>query len=872
MPITLKQFSKPWDAEAYNDSSISHELITDVYAQFGQRTRVKEGGDYMKTLSGRIISLDTTFKLTNKATVVTADKKYTKPMKGGILNVINEKNEIILHRLCQTQGAIEIEEAFQGLSKRCEILGIPEPEQAVADNCCSVRNAISHALPQTDVSLDVWHFQQRYAVVILGGKKNPYRSAVINEIVSAVLRSRATKTKPAEYYNRDEQEDNLSAVYKKWSIHGGVWSAAAPEQLGHVKKGCLSRVRSDLPADGSRIEGSHKGWNSLNRSFACGLENLHYLANDFSLRRNIRMVTNHPDRAQPFAMSTCGSHHIRLADHIARTWNRLVELEDRKLKPGEQSVYERLPELHVVDSGETFGVVPSKHMLSFGGLLDIKDESNENEIKFVDDEESVLQTLDVDLSLLLVPEPSDSLSVGPSTSTHAITIQSQSDGLTTPAATALPTETPLIIVHNALAVVPPPSLSVQSSDYIDLTRDEGASRSGESIAATISIDAVAKNKRKQGGTVAVDAVTMTKKIRIDGVHSQVAAVNAVHTFFREHRAQPRPETPSVAQQSLYGSKEEEKISTTSKIPATDVKDLCVPLPLPPSSKLTRSQLLFNTLTGVDHRALMIAGDVEFFLFMNMRKEFQWASFRMTPRGFVEATQVYNERLERANRANGHTTIKKNPRALMNKLAEVEPRILQRLATQDFKSRKTGTAGFWEQHCKAVPLGKDMDLKDPCKTRKAMVCTRCMQIMYPKPSGSPENHKRGICSDGAPVNFKAKAGDTEPLDVVPPWPQPVGIFSRGLEFHPLAFLSTIWHLYQQIAVDKSLVAENLTLEQWAFGQMWQERTRYDEEDGAIYFKLFKHLEVPTSELAGLTVIERNNDGYHWLRLDCMQDSQ
>ncbi|PSR70788.1 hypothetical protein PHLCEN_2v13334, partial [Hermanssonia centrifuga] len=183
----------------------------------------------MNISSGKIISLDTTFKLTNKATVVTTDGKYTKPMKGGILNVINEKNEIIMHRLCQTQGAVEIEEAFQGLSTRCKVLGIPEPEEAVADNCCSVRNAISRALPQTDVSLDVWHFQQRYAVVILGGKKNPYRSAVIGDIVSAILKSRATKTRPAEYYKQEEQEENLVAAYRKWSNHGGVWSAAAPE-------------------------------------------------------------------------------------------------------------------------------------------------------------------------------------------------------------------------------------------------------------------------------------------------------------------------------------------------------------------------------------------------------------------------------------------------------------------------------------------------------------------------------------------------------------------------------------------------------------------------------------------------------------------
>jgi len=40
-------------------------------------------------------------------------------------------------------------------------------------------------------------------------------------------------------------------------------------------------------------------------------------------------------------------------------------------------------------------------------------------------------------------------------------------------------------------------------------------------------------------------------------------------------------------------------------------------------------------------------------------------------------------------------------------------------------------------------------------RKAATCSRCNTIMYPGPTGSSENHKRGYCSDG--VRQREKPG-------------------------------------------------------------------------------------------------------------------
>ena len=111
----LTTFSKP-DLEAgYNDTPITSDMITDVYLEFVEQTRQRESADYCKTLTGMLkidplseiatwywmfdlavcLSLDNTFKSAGKAVVVGKDKSRTKLMKGGILSVLNETNEIL---------------------------------------------------------------------------------------------------------------------------------------------------------------------------------------------------------------------------------------------------------------------------------------------------------------------------------------------------------------------------------------------------------------------------------------------------------------------------------------------------------------------------------------------------------------------------------------------------------------------------------------------------------------------------------------------------------------------------------------------------------------------------------------------------------
>ena len=141
-----------------------------------------------------------------------------------------------------------------------------------------------------------------------------------------------------------------------------------------MRKGCLARLRQDVASDGSRIEGSHKGWNSIMRSFSSGLEVYTALAHDFVLRRNLRVAASHGNKtgvARKFVASTDGCHHLSLVDAITQLFNSIPRKSD-------SGVVITLPVLPKVNSRETFGLVSSDHTETFGGLLIMKEEINED--------------------------------------------------------------------------------------------------------------------------------------------------------------------------------------------------------------------------------------------------------------------------------------------------------------------------------------------------------------------------------------------------------------------------------------------------------------------------------------------------------------
>ncbi|EGN98086.1 hypothetical protein SERLA73DRAFT_153273 [Serpula lacrymans var. lacrymans S7.3] len=76
------------------------------------------------------------------------------------------------------------------------------------------------------------------------------------------------------------------------------------------------------------------------------------------------------------------------------------------------------------------------------------------------------------------------------------------------------------------------------------------------------------------------------------------------------------------------------------------------------------------------------------------------SHTMMLRKWVEATNEYNVQLEKM----GANFIKKNPRALFDKLREIEAKVVQRITTENFKSAK-GNEDFWQKHCHAIAVAK-----------------------------------------------------------------------------------------------------------------------------------------------------------------------
>lgn len=140
----------------------------------------------------------------------------------------------------------------------------------------------------------------------------------------------------------------------------------------------------------------------------------------------------------------------------------------------------------------------------------------------------------------------------------------------------------------------------------------------------------------------------------------------------------------------------------------------------------------------------------------------------------------------------------------------------------------------------------------------MTCTRCLTMMYPGASGSPLNHRRGYCSDGAPVRMKC-GGHI-------PYPQPPGIFTKAEQFHHLPFLLAVRELHRRVA-DECTTTDNLDLDYFAFSKLLGTRLVKVGED--YLFRLWTSLKIDEQAASGLIV---EHQGCRYLRIDCLRSSQ
>jgi hypothetical protein len=111
--------------------------------------------------------------------------------------------------------------------------------------------------------------------------------------------------------------------------------------------------------------------------------------------------------------------------------------------------------------------------------------------------------------------------------------------------------------------------------------------------------------------------------------------------------------------------------------------ISTPLQLPDAESLTQSKHLYSIATHTNIRSMTIKEDIEFYLFMDMQAKYQWTSFNMTPQKWVIATTEYSKWLEEFSAKNSCLMIKKHPRALMDLLREIEPKIANCIIRGDF---------------------------------------------------------------------------------------------------------------------------------------------------------------------------------------------
>ncbi|KAJ7676042.1 hypothetical protein DFH06DRAFT_1466749 [Mycena polygramma] len=576
LSTSVTAFSLPNEA-GYNDTSITDDLIRDVYMAFIERTRADESDEYLRNLNpGVCLSADNTFKVSGKATVVDASKRF-----------------------CQSASPAEMYEVLTGLKKRCEELGVPFPQMFVADNCCQVEKEVLSFL----VSVFV----------------NPHRTEVAAAIRNALLKNSASKGVLAKYWTKEEQELKMREVYDRFSRRGGVWSAAAhavhTAQLKHLQKGCLSRSNQDIASDGSRIESSHKGWNGLQRASASGLELQNALCHDFVHRRNLRIAFSKKPEApgsHAFVRSTFGSHHTRLVNRTALLLNGILEFEAAK-KSRVPDTSALRPLLRNIASGETFGLVVSQHNDSFGGLLTIKSEAEAEDKLFPEvmetatdpQPEAVLADLNIEAALLYQPQKLDTGAIPldveiidmPASSSH----YKQPDS-----AVAQPRVVESVVSATALG-----QLVHQDAAILSATTSSGKRKEPDS--------AIPKSDPQ---TIEPGTVHPAKKARLnDSIRATASGPSKisrpVYPMFNLATVQA---TPTV--QTSSSDSPSHPIAPQS---ATDFAQLTKLLPLPPHadekmSKLTRSQRLFLFGTGTNPKSLEIAKGSEFYLFMEMRAE------------------------------------------------------------------------------------------------------------------------------------------------------------------------------------------------------------------------------------------------------------
>lgn len=105
-------------------------------------------------------------------------------------------------------------------------------------------------------------------------------------------------------------------------------------------------------------------------------------------------------------------------------------------------------------------------------------------------------------------------------------------------------------------------------------------------------------------------------------------------------------------------------------------------------------------------------------------------------------------------------------------------------------------------------------------------------------------------------------------MLPPWPQPEGIFTRGAYFHPIVFLAQLKALCEKLHIHGTN-HNTIDLESNALWTMFKARAIEDTATGTILFQLFNHLTL--SPPNSVDELLSTREGKPYLKIPCVSST-
>ncbi|THH00532.1 hypothetical protein EW026_g2009 [Hermanssonia centrifuga] len=330
-----------------------------------------------------------------------------------------------------------------------------------------------------------------------------------------------------------------------------------------------------------------------------------------------------------------------------------------------------------VGSGESFGLVVSNHNLTFGGLLQIKDEPDEdqklegliNNREEEMDVAMVLRDLNIDPALLNQPE-----------SGHDIPYQSTIH----PSSSSPPSLLALLNSTPPLSSAASSGLSTFDTVIYSLTADSSRDNPEDGTPGRLEMKVPVSNVVIDLTQESEEGTSLKRKqTALETVAGLGPPAKKMRTYAQVTQQNEQNTTNEAVPDNLI------KHLGSSSGPALSFKaplGLSQDKPASPSLTLLSSPLPVIAPLCNQHRpqSLQLNSDIEFYTFMDLRFEQGWATYNMNSRKYVEATDLYNNQLVQANEAKGiKLTIKKRPRAIADKLALIEAMCSQRIIAGNY---------------------------------------------------------------------------------------------------------------------------------------------------------------------------------------------